>query len=76
MDIQSFQPPKSLILPLPSINYLDSERDFSALVALQTSARELDETIKTLSRSSVVDPARAKAAQARVRPPPWMPPRL
>ena len=34
----------------------------AALVALQASARELDRTIKTLSRSSVVDPARAKAA--------------
>lgn len=34
----------------------------AALVALQTAARELDQTIKALSRSSVVDPARAKAA--------------
>ena len=34
----------------------------AALVSLQASARELDKTIKALSRSSVVDSARAKAA--------------
>ncbi len=34
----------------------------AALVSLQASARELDQTIKALSRSSVVDSARAKAA--------------
>ena len=34
----------------------------AALAALQTSARELDQTIEALSRSSVVDPARAQAA--------------